>query len=203
MRPLFTVVDRWVSTGRSIRWSPLVAAPVTAAAALLVAGPLGGGDPAKVGVVGETGLAFAAVAAAFIADDPARDAAPGTPVEAPRRLATRAGLMAPVAMTGWLLVLAVYAWVTPRPLIDLGQRVLAGSGIAIAALAMAAVGGRLSSAVSPGAVGAGSVAALGLALQVVPVGWLEHLPPGTIVAAIAIFVGLVVVVRATREPASS
>jgi hypothetical protein len=203
MTTLLTTLDRCVSTGRSIRWSPLVAAPVAASAALLVAGPLASGDPASVGIVGECGLAFTAVSAAFIADDACRDAAPGTPVEAPKRLATRAGLMAPVAVIGWLVVLAVYASVTPSLPVDLGERILAGSGIAVAALALAAVGGRLRSVASPGAVGAGAVAALGLALQAAPARWLEHLPPATVVSAIAIAVGLMVVVLATREPAGS
>lgn len=203
MSPLFTTVDGWVSTMRSIRWSPLVAAPVAAAVAVLVAGTFADGDTVKVGLVAETGLAFTAVMAAFIADDPTTEAAPGTPVEAPARLAVRAGLMVPVAVAGWLSVLAVYACVTPGLAVDLGERALAGSGISSAALAVAALATKVRSVVSPGAAAAGVMAAFGLSLQVVPVRWLEHLPSGRVLWPVTILVGLLVVVAAAKEPPSS
>lgn len=203
MSTSFTAVDAWVSFGRSIRWSPLVAAPLAASAALLAIGVLTEPDPVRVALVGETGLAFTAAATAFIADDPGREAAPSTPVEAPARLARRAWLMLPVAVAGWLAVLALYTWVSPVPPMNLAHRALAGLGVASSALGVAALGSRFRSVVSPGAAGIAAVAVLGVALEVVPVRWSAHLPEGVVLWPVTVVVSLLVVAYATREPAGS
>ena len=173
----FTELDAWLRTARSIRWSPLVMAPVAGAASLLALGVLVDADPTRIGIVAETALAFAAGTAGSVIDDPANDAAPGTPVDARARLAARVGLMAPVAMVGWLVVLATYVGVTPGLPVELGRRALAGLAMASVALAMAAIGSRFRSPVSPGGTSVGVMAGIALALHVLPIEWLEHLPP--------------------------
>lgn len=198
-----TGVDAWVGTARSIRWSPFVLPPVAGAASLLALGVLVDADPTRIGSVAETGLAFAAATAAFIIDDPANDAAPGTPVDARARLAARVGLMAPVAMVGWLLVLGTYVGVAPGFPVELGRRTLTGVGMASAALALAAIVSRFRSTAPAGGAGVGVMAGLAFTLQVLPVRWLEHLPPARAVCPLAIVVALVVVVHVTREPTSS
>lgn len=199
----FTALDAWASMARSIRWSPLLVAPVAASAALLAIGPLAEADPVRIGMVGEPALAFSAAVVAFIADDPGGEAVPGTPVEAPVRFALRAGLMLPVATAGWLVVLALYAWVSPVPSMDLSDRALAGVGIASAAVGAASLGSRFRSVPSPGALGVAAVAVLGLALQIAPVQWLAHLPASTVLSPVTVLVSLLVVAYATREPAGS
>ncbi len=199
----FTGVDAWVGTARSIRWSPFVLPPVAGAASLLALGVLVDADPTRIGIVAETGLAFAAATAGFIIDDPANDAAPGTPLDARARLAARAGLMAPVAMVGWLLVLGTYVGVAPGIPVELGRRTLTGLGMASVALAVAAIASTVRSAASPGAASVGVMAGLTCAFQVLPLRYLDHLPPAGAVCPLAIVVALLVVVHVTREPASS
>lgn len=199
MSRLTATMDLWAGTARSISWSRYLVAPLGSVAGLGVAGPLAAA-PAYLALVGEAGLAVTALAAAFIADDASADAAPATPVEAPRRLAIRAGLALPVVVAGWLAVLGVYTWVSPDPLGELGPRAWAGVGIAAAALAVSAIGGRLASVPSPGAAGAGAMVALGVGLGLVPLRWLDYLPPGPVVSGVVVGVGVGVVVRATREP---
>ena len=202
MSPLLGTVDGWRATARSIRWSPLLVAPAVSSVALVVMHVLADGPPGRMSQVGEAALAFTAVTVAFVADDAALDAAPATPTEAPARLAVRAALMAPVSLLGWLLVLSVYGWLTPGPVTAGGlDRALGGLGLASAALALAALAGRLRWVVSPGAAGVAAMAGLGAALVVSPAAWLEALPPVEAVWPVTVLLALVTVAVATREPA--
>ncbi len=111
--------------------------------------------------------------------------------------------MAPVAIVGWLVVLAAYVGVAPGVPVELGRRGLAGLGMASVALAVAAIGSRFRSVASPGGVGLGVMAGLASGLHVVPVRWLEDVPSGTTTWPLVIAAALVIVAHSTREPASS
>ncbi len=201
MSGLVTTLDGWRSTIRTISWSPLLLAPVVASIALVVvaaAAPIG----SPIGLVGDAGLALTAVVGAFIADDPALEAAPATPIEARARLVARAAAATPVAVVGWLLVLGVYDHVTPHPAaVDLVNRALAALGLGSAALALGALSGKLRSVVSPGTAAVGAMAGLGVASLVVPEKWLEVLPPALMIWPATILLALVTVAVTTKEPA--
>lgn len=197
-----TTVDGLRGTINSTRWSPVLVTPVAASAALLGAHFVHGGAAGAMGLLGDAGLAFAAVAPAFIADDAASTAAPATPVDARARLFARAVVAMPVAVAGWVAVLGAYRFVTSSGGIDVSARALAALAMASAALAFGALGGRLSSAVSPGAAGVAAMAFLGILWSVAPKAWAEALPPGELISASAILLALVTVAVATREPAS-
>lgn len=200
MIPPVTTVDGLRGTIRSTRWSPVLVTPVAASAALLGTHVVHGGAAGAMALLGDTGLAFTAVATAFIADDAASAAAPASPVGARARLLARAAVAIPVAVAGWTAVLGVYHFVTSAG-IDVSARALAAPAMASAALAFAALGGRLSSAVSPGAAGVAAMALLAVVWTVAPKAWLDALPPGELICASAFLIGLVTVAVATREPA--
>jgi hypothetical protein len=153
-------------------------------------------------LVGDAGLAFTAVAAAFIADDISLEAAPATPVDARARLMARAAVAVPVAAGGWLLVLGVYQAGTSSPGLfdDIAGHAWCGLALACAALGFAALGGKLRSVVSPGAAGVAAMACVGVVSRVAPAGWLQALPSGDVVSAAAILFGLVTLAVTTREP---
>lgn len=196
-----TTVEGFIGTIRSIRWAPVLAAPIAASAALVGVRGLAGLDP-RMTLVGEAGLAFTAVTLAFIVDDVTRDAAPATPVDARPRLVGRAIVAAPVVLAGWLLVLAVYHWVTPSAgAADVADQALGGLALASAALGLAALGGRVGSVMSPGAAGAGAMACAGVVSRVSPEAWLEALPPTKLLCPAAILFGVLTAVIATSEPA--
>ena len=202
MRTLMTTVAGWRGTTRSIRWSPVLVTPVAASVALVGTWTVGGSAPAGLTLVGDAGLAFTAVAAGFIVDDVTGEAAPATPVDGRARLVARAAVVVPVAVAGWLLVLAVYQAVTSSPGDpDIAGRARSGLAMASAAFGFAALGGKLRSVVSPGAAGFGAMACVGVASQVAPAGWRQALPPGEVVSVAAILFGLVTLALATREPA--
>lgn len=197
-----TTVDGVRATIRSIRWSPVLATPVAASLALLGARALAGPGAGRMTSVGEAGLAFTAVALAFVVDDVTLDAAPATPVHARARLVARAAVAVPVAVAGWLLVLAVYHVVSSSAeAAEIGRRGRAGLALASAAIGFAAVGGRWRSVASPGGAGVGAMACVGLVSMVSPKAWLEALPPGDLLLPAAVLFGLVTVAVATREPA--
>lgn len=195
-------LDGLRGTIRSTRWSPVLVTPMAASAALLGAHVVHGGAAGAMTLLGDTGLAFTAVAPAFIADDATSAAAPATPVDARARLLARSVVAMPVAAAGWMLVLVVYRFVTSAVVVDVSARALVGLAMASVALAFAALGGRLSSAVSPGAVGVAAMALLGVLWTVAPKVWVDALPPGELLPASAILFSLATVAVATREPAS-
>lgn len=202
MRALVTTVDGWSGAVRSSRWSPLVVTPVVACATLVLASAAAGPVPGLVSL-GEVGLAFTAVAYAFVADDAALNAAPATPVEARARLAARAVVMAPVAVLGWLLVLAVCHWVIPIPApaarADLAGRALAGVGLGSSALALATLGATLPPVASPGAAGMGAMVLIGAASTALPEATLARLPPAEVLWPTMTLLAVPVIVLATRN----
>jgi len=194
-------VDGVLGTIRSIRWSPVILTPIAASAALLGADAVSGSAGGPMSLVGDAGLAFSAVALAFIMDDATGDAAPATPVDARERLVARAALAVPVAVAGWLLVLAVYHQVASSAgTAGMGERARVGAALACAAVGFAAVGGRLLAVGSPGAAGAGAMACIGAASMVSPNALLEALPPADLLCPAAVLLGLVAVALGTREP---
>ena len=196
---MVTTADGWLGTVRSIRWSPLLVTPLVCSLSLVLAGALADPPPGHLAMVGEAGLAFTALAAAFIADDATRDAAPAMPTEARARLAARAVLTVPVTVVGWFVVLAVYVWSAPVPPV-VGERALAGLGLATAALALAALSGKLRAVESPGAAGVGAMVALGMVRFILPSTWRAALPPGEVLWPLIIMLALITVAAATREP---
>ena len=198
-----TTVEGFIGTIRTIQWGPVLAAPIAASAALVgVRGVAGPDDRMTLTLVGEAGLAFTAVALAFIVDDVALDAAPATPVDARPRLVGRAIVAAPVVLAGWLIVLAMYHSVTPSAAAaDVADQALGGLALASAALGLAALGGRVGSVMSPGAAGAGAMACAGVVSRVFPEAWLEALPPGKLLCPAVILFGVLTVAIATSEPA--
>lgn len=197
-------VDGWRTTLRSIRWSPLLLAPVVASVALVVVAAVSQGAGGAVGLVADAGLALTAVVTAFIADDPTLEAAPATPIEARARLVARAAAAVPVAVVGWLLVLTVYDSITPEPAaIDLAGRALAALGLGSAALALAALTGRFQSVVSPGAAAVGAMACAGVASRALPGRWLEALPAAHAAWPATVLLALITVAVATTEPVRS
>lgn len=199
-----TTVEGFIGTIRSIPWAPVLAAPVAASAALMgLRGVTGPDGRMTLILVGEAGLAFTAVALAFIVDDVTRDAAPATPVDARMRLVGRAVVAAPVVLAGWLLVLAVYQSVTTSSPAagDIAGEARLGLALACGALGFAALGANLRSVVSPGAAGVAAMACVGVISRVAPAQWLQALPPGDVVSAAAILFGVVTVAVTTGEPA--
>lgn len=201
MRVVATTADGWRATVRSVRWSPILLIPATMSLALLVVPPLARPGSGPVGLLGEAGLAFTAIGAAFIADDPTTEAAPATPIEARLRLALRACVAAPVLLGGWLTVLWLYNRADPEALAEgLTGRTLLGLGLAVAAVAVSTVAGRRLAVASPGAVGAGALVACCAFLPVAPVAWARALPPSTTIWTVAILAGLATITAATKEP---
>lgn len=189
-------------TMRSIRWSPVLSVPVAAAVALLAV-RLTGPRIDELAMVGDVGLVFTAVSVAFVVDDVALEAAPATPVGARARLVARAAVAVPVAVAGWLLVLLVYRSVLSSgggP--EVAERATSGLALAVAALGLASLGGKLRSVVSPGAAGMGAMAGVGVAWSVSPDAWVRVLPSGDVACLAAIVFGLVAVTVATKEPAT-
>ena len=204
MTPLLGTTDGWCATVRSVRWSPLLIAPIVSSIALVVLQAMADSTSRRITFLGDAGVAFTAASAAFIADDGIMAGAAPTPIEARTRLVARALVAMPVAVAGWLVVLAIYGRVLPpdaQPAI--GSRAVAGIGVAAAALALATLFARSPGVPSPGAAGVAAVAGIALILQAVPVAWLRHLPSHRTIWVTAIVVAVPVIVAATREPARS
>lgn len=208
MNALTTTADGWNSTVRSIRWSPMLVTPAVTCVAL-VAVRAAAGPVSSVGLLDKAGLALTALAAAFVADDAALEAAPGTPVEVRARLAVRAVVALPVVVLGWLLVLAVHHSVTAVPAApghvgpaapDVVDRAVASVGAGSAALALATLAGRFRSLASPGAAGMGAIACLGVASTALPTAVLAALPPAGVVWPPTVLLAVVTIALATREP---
>jgi hypothetical protein len=108
-----------------------------------------------------------------------------------------------VVLLGWLLAAVVYAWVTPLSArLDLANRGLRAAAVASTALALAALAGKLLPVESPGAAGSGAVACLGGLWQMLPGGWLQALPPPTVVSPAIMVVAVATVALAAKEPAA-
>ncbi len=192
-----STADGWRAVARSVRWAPLLAAPLfgcfTLVVARAVAGPAGG----RLALVGEMGRALTCVSVAFLVDDPAVSAAPAAPVTVRRRLIARAALGVPVAVLGWVGLAAVERSLTHGDVSFDARTALALAGAAIGLAAMAA---RRGVEPSPGAVGAGAVVAIATAATRVPPQWVAHAPRGSVVAALGVMLGLVGVWIGSAEP---
>ncbi len=117
-------------------------------------------------------------------------------------MSTLVGNRIRVAVTGWVVVLAVYDAVTLSSVVaDLGSRAVAALALGLAGLALAALASRLGSAASPGAAGMGVTAGLGVAWHALPSGWLEALPPTKVLGPTTIVVAVLTVAIVTQEPA--
>lgn len=196
-----TTAGGWAATARSLRWSPVVTAPLATCVALVLVRAVGGPVPRGPTLVGDAGLAFTASAAAFTVEDPALAAAPATPVPARLRLVARAVLLVPVTVSGWLLVAALDERLNPAAASqDLGGRALISAGMASAALGIAALAAKRLSFESPGAVGVGSMACLVVVLQAVPATWLDALPPAKVWSPATAIAALVAIALTTKEP---
>lgn len=199
---LVTTAGGWAATARSVRWSPVVTAPLATCLALVLVRAIGGPVQRGPAVLGDAGLAFTAIAAAFTADDPTLDAAPAMPVPARLRMAARAVVLLPMTVSGWLLVAALDGGLNPAATRDLAGSALVALGLASAALGIAALAAKRWSLESPGAVGAGAMACLLMVLRALPASWLDPLPPTKMWAPATAIVALVLVAMTTKEPAS-
>ena len=88
-RRIVTSTVTWFAVGRSMRWPPLIGAPLVAAAVVGVARLAAGPDPGPIGVAGAIGQVLVLVSLAFVADDVVAVTAPGVPTTARIRLAIR------------------------------------------------------------------------------------------------------------------
>ena len=197
---LVTTGDGCRATLRSVRWSPVLATPVAASVAVVAASALVG-PAGDMTLAGDVALAFTAVAGAFLLDDPTAAAAPATPIGARARLLARAAVALPVAVAGWLVVLAVYRRVGASAAAGVADRAPSALGLASAAVGFGALGASLGFDRSPGAAGAAVMAGGGALTRACPAGWLEALPSGDALGLAAIPFALVAVAAATREPA--
>ena len=195
-------VDRWWSTWRSIRWSPVVGVTLITVAALVVARTVVGADPARLAFVGASGRTLLCLTVAFAADDPAAEAAPAVPVSTRARFFSR---LAP------LVLITAGAWLALRQLEHRLAGALTGDdptgdalrGVALAAVALAAAAfsARRSSRFSPGAVGAAGAAAVTVLATLVPADWSRHGPDASYAWPLVAAVCLAGAWRATSEPA--
>ncbi len=204
MTALVATTDGLRATVRSVRWSPLLLAPVASAIALVAVRTIAHVDSMRIAFLGDAGLVFTAVVVAFVADDAILSGAAPTPIEARTRLAARALVAVPVTVAGWLAVLAVYWRVLPGPAQPgIGSIALASLGVAATALALATLFARSPAVASPGAAGVAGMVVVGIILQAAPVAWLEHLPAHRTMWVATILVALPLIIAATREPARS
>jgi hypothetical protein len=182
---------------RSVRWGPLLVAPVLGCAALVVARVLAGPEPGRLALVGAMARALTCVSVAFLVDDAAVSAIPAAPVTVRRRLVTRAVLGLPVAVLGWVGLVVI-----ERSLTDGDVSLDARTAVALAGVAtgLAAMASRHGVDPSPGAVGAAGVAAIATASTLVPPHWAAHAPHGPVVAAVAVMLGLTAVWIGSAEP---
>lgn len=180
----------------------MLATPVVLSVGLVVLRTVVGPNRGNVDLLGEWSLGFAALAAAFIADDATLEAAPATPVGARARLAARVALVGPVVVAGWLLVLLAYDAVSPAAVTaDIADRVRTGVGLAAAALALAALGGKVRGVASPGVVGVGVMSVLAVVHRSAPETWLAALPPPTVLWPVTVVLAIATTVFSGREPA--
>ncbi len=202
MKTLLTTADGWRGTVRSIRWSPMLSAPVAGCGALVGAWAFAGSAPGRMTLIGKVTLAFAAVMVAFVVDDVSVEAAPATPVTARGRLLARAALAVPASVLGWLLVLAVYNSVTSSAAASVAYLAWSGVAMACAAVGFAALGRSVRSVPSPGAAGVAAMACIGAAWSTLPAAWVRLVPEKHVLYAAAVVFGSVSLVRGTREPAT-
>jgi hypothetical protein len=187
----------WFAVGRSMRWPPLIGAPLLAAAVVLVARLAAGPDPGAIGVAGAIGQALVLVSLAFVADDVVAVTAPGVPTTARIRLAIRLTI-------GLALVVGAVAGVSALTTAvgSTGSAVATTDSIACAAVALtvAVLVGRLTPVPSPGAIGA-AIAVVGAStLVTLPVQWRDVLPNGGAAVTAMVACAVVVIWLATREP---
>jgi hypothetical protein len=192
-----TTADGWRAVAHSVRWGPLLAAPLLGCAALIVARAMAGPAAGRLALIGTMGRALICVSAAFLVDDPAVSATPAAPVTVRRRLIMRAVLGLPVAVLGWIGLV-----VSEQSLTDgnVSYEVIPALALTGVAIGLAAMAGRHGVDPSPGAVGAAGVAAITTAATVVPPQWAAHAPHGSLVAGAAGAIGLAAVWIGTAEP---
>ena len=174
-RRIVTSTVTWFAIGRSMRWPPLVGAPLVAAAVVLGARLAIGPGPGPIGVAGAIGQVLVFVSLAFVADDAVAATAPGVPTTARVRLAIRLvlGVAVVVGAAAGVAVLITAVGVA-------GSAIATPGSVACAAIAfsVAVLVGRLSPVPSPGAIGA-AVAVVGASTGLmVPASWREALPDG-------------------------
>ncbi len=187
----------WFAVGRSMRWPPLIGAPLVAAAVVRVARLTAGPDPGPIGVAGSIGQVLVLVSLAFVADDVVAVTAPGVPTTARIRLAIRLtmGLAFVVGAAAGVSALSTAVGST-------GSAVATTGSIACAAVALtvAVLVGRLTPVPSPGAIGA-AIAVVGAStVLTVPVSWREVLPDGGFAVAAVVACVAAVIWLGTREP---
>jgi hypothetical protein len=192
-----TSTVRWLAVGRSLRWSPLVGAPIAAAAVVLVAGVVSGADPGRLSLAGGVARVLVCVSLAFVADDDIPMTAPGVPTTARARLTMRLVMGAATVACGWCGVFVIEAAVAPGETAFVSPGAL---GCAAAALAAAVLVARNVPVPSPGAVGAGLVAVALSIVMVAPEGWVAALPDATVAAIVTIAGAAAILWRATSEP---
>lgn len=194
-----TTADGWRAVARSVRWGPLLVAPLLGCAALVVARAVAGPAPGRLASVGVLARALICMSVAFLVDDPTVSAAPASPVTVRRRLISRAVLGLPVAVLGWVALVVI-----ERSLTDGDVSLAAGATIALAGVAIgfAAMADRHGVDPSPGAVGAAAVGAIAAAATMVPPQWAVYAPHGTVLAGAAGVLGLTAVWIGTAEPRS-
>ncbi len=187
----------WFAVGRSMRWPPLIAAPLVAAAVVLVARLAAGPDPGPIGVAGAIGQVLVLVSLAFVADDVVAVTAPGVPTTARIRLAIRLTIGTAVVVGAAAGVSALMTAVGST-----GSAVATTGSIACAAVALtvAVLVGRLTPVPSPGAIGA-AIAVVGAStLVTLPVQWRDVLPDGRAAVTAMVACAAVVIWLGTREP---
>ncbi len=198
MTSLVRTVDGWVGTARSVRWSPMLAAPVASVAALVALRLAADAEQAVYALVGQSALAFTAAAAGFVVDDGAAEAAPGAPTEAAVRLGVRAAVALPVLVAGWAAVLGVHVALVEGP-VEPGTIALTSLAIAAVALGVAGVTAGASQVGSPGVAGLAAIAVLAAAQCAVPPAWLEAAPPTRVTAGTTVVLGALALVITTRR----
>ena len=190
-----TTADGWRAVARTVRWAPLVVAPLLGCATLVATGAVAG--PGRLALVGAMARGLVCLSVAFLVDDPAVSAAPAAPVTVRRRLITRAVLGVPVAVLGWIGLVVIERWLVGGD-VPLDARVAVA--IAGAAIGLAAMAGRHGADPSPGALGAAGVAVIATAATLVPPQWAAHAPREAFVAAVAVVLGLAGAWIGTAEP---
>lgn len=192
-----TTADGWRAVARTLRWGPLLVAPFLGCAALVTARAVFGPTASLFTLMGATTRVLTCVSVAFLVDDPAESTTPAAPVTVRRRLITRAALGVPVALLGWVGLVATERSLTDGDVALDGRAALA---LAAAAVGVAAMAGRHGVSPSPGAIGAAGVATIATAATLVPPQWVAHAPHESVVAALATVLGLVGVWFGSREP---
>jgi hypothetical protein len=192
-------VDRWRSTWRSLRWWPLICAPVLASGALLVTWAYAGPNPARLAFIGGTGRTLVCVAVAFVADDPATATAPAVPVSPRARLLVRLVPGSLVAVGGWLAVVGLEHRLGSGAA-DVHTDAVGSICLAAFALGAALMAARRFPACSPGAIGAAIAVAATAAVVAVPA-WTPPAPDASVARAAIAALSSASAWRSTAEPA--